>query len=63
MREEIEFLRDSLTEEEFEKKVNEIAEIRTRKEIKAGVQTIVYQINTLMCTNGFLNESGRFKIL
>lgn len=35
-----------------EKKINEIAEKRLYKEIKAGVQTIQYQIITLMTTNG-----------
>lgn len=33
-------------------KANEIAWKRTRKEIKDGIQTIQYQINTLMTTNG-----------
>ncbi len=33
-------------------KVDEIAWRRTRKEVKDGVQTIQYQINTLMTTNG-----------
>ena len=32
-------------------KANEIAWKRTRKEIKDGIQTIQYQINTLMTTN------------
>ncbi|MCD1147822.1 anaerobic ribonucleoside-triphosphate reductase [Peptoniphilus sp. KCTC 25270] len=35
-----------------EKKAEEIAWKRTRKEIKDGIQTIQYQINTLMTTNG-----------
>ncbi|MDO5713885.1 MAG: anaerobic ribonucleoside-triphosphate reductase [Tissierellia bacterium] len=34
------------------KKAEEIAWKRTRKEIKDGIQTIQYQINTLMTTNG-----------
>ncbi len=34
------------------KKAEEIAWRRTRKEVKDGVQTIQYQINTLMTTNG-----------
>lgn len=34
------------------KKAKEIAWKRTRKEIKDGIQTIQYQINTLMTTNG-----------
>lgn len=35
-----------------EDKLNEMAELRTRREIKAGVQTIQYQISTIMCSNG-----------
>ena len=35
-----------------EKKINEIAEMRVRKEIKQGVQVIQYQVITLMTTNG-----------
>ena len=35
-----------------EEKVNEIAEVRVRKEIKQGVQVIQYQVITLMTTNG-----------
>lgn len=34
------------------KKAEEVAWLRTKKEIKDGVQTIQYQINTLMTTNG-----------
>ena len=34
------------------KKAEEIAWKRTRKEVKDGIQTIQYQINTLMTTNG-----------
>ena len=33
-------------------KAEEIAWNRTKKEVKAGIQTIQYQINTLMTTNG-----------
>ena len=33
-------------------KINEIAEIRVRREIKRGVQMIQYQVITLMTTNG-----------
>ena len=36
----------------FDEAVNEITEKRVRDEIKRGVQTIQYQINTLMTTNG-----------
>lgn len=32
--------------------INKIAEARTRDELRSGVQTIQYQINTLMTTNG-----------
>ena len=35
-----------------EKVINEITEQRVREEIKKGVQTIQYQINTLQTTNG-----------
>lgn len=38
-------------DEDFEK-ANEIAWKRTKKEVKDGIQTIQYQINTLMTTNG-----------
>jgi ribonucleoside-triphosphate reductase len=35
-----------------EEKIREITERRLRDEVKKGVQTIQYQINTLMTTNG-----------
>ena len=35
-----------------EEEVNEIAELRVREEIRRGVQTIQYQVVTLMTTNG-----------
>lgn len=38
--------------EEFERVVNEITEERLRKEIEKGIQTIQYQLVTLMTTNG-----------
>lgn len=50
-----------------EEKINAIAERRLRKEIRAGIQTIQYQVLTLMTTNGqapfltvfmYLNECG-----
>ena len=50
-----------------EEKVSEIVEKRLREEIKRGVQTIQYQVVTLMTTNGqapfitvfmYLNEAG-----
>lgn len=40
---------DKMPEEET---INRIAENRVRDEVKRGVQTIQYQINTLMTTNG-----------
>lgn len=33
-------------------KIREMAEVRTRREVKAGVQTIQYQVSTIMCSNG-----------
>ena len=36
----------------FEDLCNEITEKRVRQEIKKGVQTIQYQINTLLTSNG-----------
>src|SRR5699024_7114077 len=33
-------------------KAKQVAEKRTKKEIKDGIQTVQYQINTLMTTNG-----------
>ena len=41
-------LGDSIDDEHIEKLVND----RVREELKSGVQTIQYQINTLMTTNG-----------
>ena len=35
-----------------EEQVNDVAEMRVRNEIKQGVQTIQYQVTTLMTTNG-----------
>ena len=35
-----------------EERILEIAEARTRNEIKSGIQTLNYQLNTLMTTNG-----------
>ena len=49
---EIESLKSLMSEEEFENKVNEITESRVHEEIREGVQTIQYQILTLMTTNG-----------
>lgn len=37
---------------ELEKLIDEITEKRVRAEVKRGVQTIQYQVNTLMTTNG-----------
>lgn len=52
-----EFLEDVKTSrfnssEELEDVIDAITEKRLRKEVKSGVQTIQYQINTLMTTNG-----------
>ena len=50
-----------------EEKLSQIVEVRLREEIKRGVQTIQYQVVTLMTTNGqapfitvfmYLNEAG-----
>lgn len=50
-----------------EEKLSQIVEARLREEIKRGVQTIQYQVVTLMTTNGqapfitvfmYLNEAG-----
>lgn len=40
--------KDELTEDE----INKLVRIRLKDELKSGVQTIQYQINTLMTTNG-----------
>ena len=48
VREELESARLPATEEH----INKIAELRTRAEIKRGIQTIQYQVITLMTTNG-----------
>ncbi len=39
-------------EDEFEGLVEEITEKRVREEVRDGVQTIQYQVNTLLTTNG-----------
>lgn len=46
--EEVALLNSNVTDEQ----INEITEGRLKEEIKRGVQTIQYQINTLMTTNG-----------
>ena len=48
VREEFETMHMDYTEEQ----VNEVAEMRVRREIEKGVQTIQYQVITLMTTNG-----------
>lgn len=45
-------LRDELGDSMDEVTRNRIVEIRLRDELRSGVQTIQYQINTLMTTNG-----------
>ena len=42
----------NITVEEYNKKLSEITEKRVRAEVKRGVQTIQYQVNTLLTTNG-----------
>ena len=42
----------NITVEEYHKKLSEITERRVRAEVKRGVQTIQYQVNTLLTTNG-----------
>ena len=56
IKEELEISGATLTEEQ----IKEIAEERLKREIKSGIQTIQYQIVTLMTTNGqapFITES------
>jgi len=56
IKEELEISGAALTEEQ----IKEIAEERLKREIKSGIQTIQYQIVTLMTTNGqapFITES------
>ena len=53
MTEELADLKGILGEEAFEAKIKEITEKRVRDEVKRGVQTIQYQITTLMTTNGW----------
>lgn len=50
--EELADMKEMLGEEGFEAKIKEITEKRLREEVKKGVQTIQYQITTLMTTNG-----------
>lgn len=45
-------LRQNLGEELDESMLEKIVDVRLRDELKSGVQTIQYQINTLMTTNG-----------
>ena len=51
MTEELADLKGILGEDAFEAKIKEITEKRVRDEVKRGVQTIQYQITTLMTTN------------
>ena len=46
------YVEKGLSKEEAEKRAREDAEIRREEELASGVQTIQYQINTLMTTNG-----------
>ena len=45
---ELRFIKKDFTEEE----INRLAEIRVKKEIEKGIQTIQYQLQTLLTTNG-----------
>lgn len=49
---ELESIQERLSVDEYNKMVNDITESRVRDEVKRGVQTIQYQIMTLMTTNG-----------
>lgn len=42
--------------------INTVTEMRLKKEIERGVQTIQYQINTLNTSNGLQDGVGRCKI-
>ena len=67
IRRDVEAERKELGIDPGEEKISEIVEKRLREEIKRGVQTIQYQVVTLMTTNGqapfitvfmYLNEAG-----
>ena len=67
IRRDVEAERKDLGIDPGEEKISEIVEKRLREEIKRGVQTIQYQVVTLMTTNGqapfitvfmYLNEAG-----
>lgn len=45
-------IKDGRSEEDAKRIAKEFAEIREKEDLKSGVQTIQYQINTLMTTNG-----------
>ena len=44
------------------KVIDEMTENRLREEVKKGVQTIQYQVVTLLSVNGFWDCTGRCKI-
>ena len=46
------YIEKGLTKEEAEERARDEAEERTKEDLAAGVQTMQYQINTLMTTNG-----------
>lgn len=48
VKEELEDLGDLVTAEQ----IDNIVEKRVRREVKSGVQTIQYQVSTIMCSNG-----------
>ena len=45
-------MRGNISYEQFDSLIDEIVNIRLRKEIERGIQTIQYQVVTLMTTNG-----------
>ena len=52
VQEELKTIKSTLSVEKYVALVDEITEKRVKTEVKRGVQTIQYQINTLMTTNG-----------
>ena len=51
-RTEIQYELDEIGKDYTEDEVNRMAEMRVRKEVERGIQTIQYQIQTLLTTNG-----------
>lgn len=46
----------SINKDVTQAEIDKITEARLRLEVRAGVQTIQYQVVTLMTTNGLLNK-------